>query len=38
MHPLLFRLSVAGVDNRLQAVLSGWGNDLSAVGSWYREA
>jgi len=38
MHPLLFRPSVAAVGNKLQATLSGWSNDMSAVGSWFREA
>jgi peptide/nickel transport system substrate-binding protein len=38
MHPLLFRPAVSGVGNKLQATLTGWGNDMGAVGSWYREA
>lgn len=38
IHPLLFRPEVVGVGNRLQAVLTGWGNDMGAVSSWYREA
>jgi peptide/nickel transport system substrate-binding protein len=37
MHPLLFRPAVSGVSHRLQAVLSGWGNDMSGLNSWYRE-
>ncbi len=37
MHPLQFRPSVSGVGNKLQAVLSGWANDMSTVASWYRE-
>ena len=38
MHPLLFRPSVAGVGSKMVVSLSGWGNDMSAVGSWFKES
>jgi peptide/nickel transport system substrate-binding protein len=36
--PVVFRPRVSGASSRLVAHLSGWDNDLWALGSWYREA
>ena len=34
--PLLFKPSVTGLGQKLVAPLSGWGNDLASIHSWYR--
>jgi peptide/nickel transport system substrate-binding protein len=36
--PLLYRPSVSGLANKLQAPLSGWALDLSSLRDWYRDA
>ena len=35
--PVVYRPSVRGVKNKLQAWMSGWDNDMWMVGDWYRE-
>jgi peptide/nickel transport system substrate-binding protein len=36
--PLMFRLNVSALSNRLVAPLSGWDLDMSALADWYRPA
>ncbi|MFZ2986925.1 peptide ABC transporter substrate-binding protein [Ideonella sp.] len=38
VQPLLFRASVSGLGNKIQAPLNGWSLDLATLSDWYREA